>query len=62
LLLDSLTIADSLSDLVLEGILQSRGSELVLAEKGELTAMLESEEVSQPIFAYAFGPAALNST
>ena len=54
LLLGPLTFGGGLRDLVLEGVLQGGGSELVLAEKGELTAVLESEEVGQPVFAYAF--------
>ena len=49
LLLGPLTVVGGLRDLVLESILQSGGSELVLAEKGELTVTLESEEVRQPV-------------
>ena len=45
----------ALRDLLLERILQNRRSELVLAEKGELTAVLEAEEIGQAVFAYAFG-------
>ena len=42
LLLGPDTIGGRLRDLILKGILQGRGSELVLAEKGELATMLQS--------------------
>jgi hypothetical protein len=43
LLLGPGTFGGGLGDLVLEGILKSRGTELVLAEEVELAVMLESE-------------------
>jgi hypothetical protein len=41
--------------LLLEGMLQSRGLEFVLAEKDELAAVFRSEEIGQVVVAYAFG-------
>jgi hypothetical protein len=43
-------------DLVLEGVLQGRRAELVLAEEVELAALLEVEEVGQTVLVYAFIP------
>src|SRR5690348_16860951 len=44
-----------LGDLVLEGVLQGRRAELVLAEEAELAAVLEAEEVGQAVGADALG-------
>ena len=42
-------------DLLLEGILQNRGLELVLAEAVELAAVLKAEEIGTTAFTYALG-------
>ena len=49
LLLGPGTFGGGLGDLVLEGILQGRGAELVLAEQVELAVMLKSEEIGQTV-------------
>jgi hypothetical protein len=48
--------ACSLGNLVLEGILQSRRAEFVLAEEVELAVMLKSEEIWQAAGANTLGP------
>ena len=55
LLLRPEAFAGASRDLLPEGILQSGDSELVLAEKIKLAAMLESEEIGQAVLAYALG-------
>jgi hypothetical protein len=56
LLLGPGTFSSGLGDLVLEGILQSRGTELVLAEEVEFAVMLKSEEIRQAVGANTLGP------
>src|SRR2546429_6469373 len=56
LLLGPGTFGGGLGNLILEGILQSRGAELVLAEEVELAVMLKSEEIRQTMLVYTLGP------
>jgi hypothetical protein len=53
LLLRPDAFAGALRDLLLEGILQNRGLELVPAEKVKLAAALKAEEIGQAGFTYA---------
>ena len=48
-------------DLPPEGILQSGGSELFLAEKIKLAAIFKTEEVVQAVLAYALGASGTNA-
>ncbi len=50
------TFGSGLGDLVLEGILQGRGAEFVLAEEVEFAVVLKSEEIWQAVGANTLGP------
>ena len=56
LLLGPGTFGSGLGDLVLEGILQGRRTEFVLAEQAELAVVLKSEEIRQAVGANTLGP------
>src|SRR5213078_2269711 len=46
---------DGTLDLILEGVLEYRSAQLALAEKGELSPILQVEEVKQAVSVDAFG-------
>ena len=48
-------LAGASRDLLPEGILQSGGSELFLAEKIKLATIFKTEEIGQAVLAYALG-------
>jgi hypothetical protein len=62
LLLGPGTFGRGLGNLVLEGILQSRGAEVVLAEEVEFAVVLKSEEIRQAVGANALARTAVIST
>ena len=47
---------DGTRDLILEGVLEYRRAQLVLAEEGELSPILQAEEIGQAVLIDAFGP------